>query len=410
MHCNGDGLSLNMQLCSLAVGFVVLLLLSRRSEYPTVVKILSVSLWFLTTLSVITYIFGSAGVAVVIALFVSASALNFYWRIKSIVIVQRSTWARHAKKDRHVEEMKGSDRVSEMEEEGSILEKGITLETAESFSEGVGENTSSGIEEEQDSASEKKKGSSEVLETSIESQESSEVKEDLDETGWKESGEENLTLQAEDEAHMSKVSFGEVVVKPATPVLEEEKVTRTEAGGKAEPGIDETDTRFRFAATRDLQKARAQGDQVFLLLFTVCLIVTFWRYPFLLLLLAPFALWIVVKRVFSLAVVQQSTFCQIPAVFHSTQAWIVTRKDVFFPSPLPTMLKMYIFVDKKLLHVVKQSVSGLVSMCMIVGLILAALAVFILLIFEIQVELSHYVSVSATVWNRTVANHPHLKE
>ena len=51
--------------------------------------------------------------------------------------------------------------------------------------------------------------------------------------------------------------------------------------------------------------------------------------------------------------------------------------------------------------------SGLVSMYMIVGLVLA---VFILLIFEIQVELSHYVSVSATVWNCTVANHPQLKE
>ena len=396
-----------MQLCSLAVGFAVLLLLSRRSEYPTVVKILSVSLWFLTTLSVITYGFGSAGVPVVIALFVSASALNFYWRVKSIVTIRRSTWTRHTKKDRHVEEMKGSDGVSEMEEEGSILEKGITLETAESFSENIGDNTPGGIEEEQDSASEKKKGNCEVLETSIESQESSEVKEG---SGWKESGGGNLTLQAEDEAHMSKVSFGPVVAKPATPVLEEEKITRTEAGGKAEPGIDETDARFRFAATRDLQKARAQGNQVFLLLFTVCLIVTFWRYPFLLLLLAPFALWIVVKRVLSLAVVQQSTFCQIPAVLHSTQAWVAARKEAFFPSPLPTLLKMYIFVDKKLLHVVKQSMGGLVSMCMIVGLILAALAAFILLIFEIQVELSHYVSVSATVWNRTVANHPQLRE
>ena len=407
MHCNGYGFSLNMQLCSLAVGFAVLLLLSRRSEYPTVIKILSVSLWFLTTLSVVTYVFGSAGVPVVIALFVFASALNFYWRVKSIVTVQRSTWARYVKKDRHVEEMKGSDGVSEIEEEGSILEKGITLETAESFSENRGENTSSGIEEEQDSASEKKIGSSEVLETSIGSQESSEV---IEENGWKESGEGNLTLQAEDEAHLSKVSFGPVVTKPETPVLEEEKITITEAGGKAEPGTDETDARFRFATTRDLQKARAQGNQVFLLLFTVCLIVTFWKYPFLLLLLAPFALWIVVKRVLSLAVVQQSTFCQIPAVFHSTQAWIVTRKDTFFPSPLPTMLKIYIFVDKKLLHIVKHSMGGLVSMCMIVGLILAALAVFILLIFQIQVELSHYVSVSATVWNRTVANHPQLKE
>ena len=97
--------------------------------------------------------------------------------------------------------MKGSDGVSEVEEEGSILEKGITSETAESFSETRGDNTSSGIEEEQDPASEKRKGSPEVLETSIESQESSEVKEDSDETGWKEngwkeSGEGNLTLNS----------------------------------------------------------------------------------------------------------------------------------------------------------------------------------------------------------------------
>ena len=396
-----------MQLCSLAIGFAVLLLLSRRTEYPTVVKILSVSLWFLTTLSVITYIFGIAGAPVVIALFVSASALNFYWRVKSTVAVRRSLWAKHKAKDRRVGERKGSDRVSEMEEEGSILEKGITLETAESFSEGLGDNISSGLEEEQGSASEERKGSSEVLDTSLES---TEVKEDLDVRGWKESGEGNLTLQAEGETQMSKVSFGPVVTKPETPVLEEKTVTETEAGDQVDSGIDETDARFRFSNTRDLQKARAQGNQVFLLLFTVCLIVTFWRYPFLLLLLAPFALWIVIKRALSMAAVQQSTFCQIPTVLRTTQAWIVARKDAFFPSPLPTMLKMYIFVDKKLLHVVKQSMGGLVSMCMIVGLILAGLAVFILLIFQIQVELSHYVSVSATVWNRTVANHPQLKE
>ena len=77
---------------------------------------------------------------------------------------------------------------------------------------------------------------------------------------------------------MSKVLFGPVVTKPETPVLEEEKITRTEAGEKAQPGIDETDARFRFAATRDLQKARAQGNQVFLLLFTAFLFVTFWKY------------------------------------------------------------------------------------------------------------------------------------
>lgn len=396
-----------MQLCSLAIGFAVLLLLSRRTEYPTVVKILSVSMWFLTTLSVITCVFGIAGVPVVIALFVSASALNFYWRVKSTVAVRRSLWAKHKAKDRRVGERKGSDRVSEMEEEGSILEKGITLETAESFSEGLGDNISSGLEEEQGSASEERKGSSEVLDTSLES---TEVKEDLDVRGWKESGEGNLTLQAEGETQMSKVSFGPVVTKPETPVLEEKTVTETEAGDQVDSGIDETDARFRFSNTRDLQKARAQGNQVFLLLFTVCLIVTFWRYPFLLLLLAPFALWIVIKRALSMAAVQQSTFCQIPTVLRTTQAWIVARKEAFFPSPLPTMLKMYIFVDKKLLHVVKQSMGGLVSMCMIVGLILAGLAVFILLIFQIQVELSHYVSVSATVWNRTVANHPQLKE
>ena len=394
-----------MQLCSLAIGFAVLLLLSRRTEYPTVVKILSVSMWFLTTLSVITCVFGIAGVPVVIALFVSASALNFYWRVKSTVAVRRSLWAKHKEKDRRVGERKGSDRVGEMEEEGSILEKGITLEAAESFSEGLGENISSGIEEEEGSASEERKGSSEVLDTSLES---TEVKEGLDVSGWKESGEGNLTLQAEGETQMSKVSFGPVVTKPETPVLEEKKVTET--GEQVDSGIDETDARFRFSNTRDLQNARAQGNQVFLLLFTVCLIVTFWRYPFLLLLLAPFALWIVIKRALSMAAVQQSTFCQIPRVLHTTQAWIVARKEAFFPSPLPTMLKMYIFVDKKLLHVVKQSMGGLVSMCMIVGLILAGLAVFILLIFQIQVELSHYVSVSATVWNRTVANHPQLKE
>lgn len=261
----------------------------------------------------------------------------------------------------------------------------------------------------------KEKGSSEMLESA--QIESSEVKRDFDAGGEIENGDGG---PVEDEKQLRTVSFEPVVTQSEIPLsrkkAEDRPPSQPEASGG---GFDEVDARFRHTTrhvhpidTRecDSDKTRAQSNQVFLLLSAVCLIVTFWKYPLLVLLLAPFALWILIKHVLTLAVVEQSALCRLPAVWNGVQTWIASRKEVLYPSPLPTLLKMYIIADNKVLGAVKRSLASLMSMCIIVGLMTTGLAVFILLIFEIQVELSHYVNVSATVWNRTVASHPQLKE
>lgn len=140
---NNSGFVLShTQLCSLAVGFVVLLLLSRRSEYTTALKILSVSLWFLTSLNVTAYLLGSALVPAMVALFMSAAVLSFYQKVKDIFTIGKLKM----RKGRSGEEVRGEETVRGMEPEGSVLERGITQKTAESVSEDLGDNTSIDIE------------------------------------------------------------------------------------------------------------------------------------------------------------------------------------------------------------------------------------------------------------------------
>ena len=408
MQCH-MGLFFHTQLCSLPVGFIVLLLLSRRSEYTTALKILSTSLWFLTFLNITAYLLGSALVPAMVALFVSAAVLSFYQKVKDIFTIGKPR-RMQLRKAKGGEESIDEEKVSE---EDSLLERGITRKVAESVGDDLVGNTSIDIEKgEQGSTTEKERGSSESAQ--IDCQESSRVKKDLDAGGGIENGDGG---PVEDEKQLRTVSFEPVVTQSETPL--KEKVTgggEDRALSQPEEGVDEVDAKFRLASRHvhpsefDVDKARAQSNQVFLLLLVICLVVTVWKYPFLLFLLMPFFLWILIKHLLTLAVVQQSALCQLPATWSRIQTWIASRKEVLFPSPLPTLLKMYIGVDNKVLNAVKRSLGSLMSMCIIVGLMTTGLAVFILLIFEIQVELSHYVNVSVTVWNRTVANHPQLKE
>ena len=179
---------------------------------------------------------------------------------------------------------------------------------------------------------------------------------------------------------------------------------RLERGGLARrlEGTDEPDSKRKGEKT--------QSNQIFLVLFVAVLIVTMWKYPLLLLLLSPLALWSILKYAVSITAVQNSALCKIPELWASAKAWVFTRRNLFFPTPMPTLLRMYITVDSKVLSSIKSSVGSLMSCWIILGLLLSGLAVSILLVFQIQVELVHYVTMSANVWNRTVASSPQLQE
>ena len=161
-------------------------------------------------------------------------------------------------------------------------------------------------------------------------------------------------------------------------------------------------------------KARAQSNQVFLVLFIACLLVTLWKHPFLLLIPIPLTLWCLIKYVVTLAVVQNS----VPSSSHSVlnrvssssqtaQNWLVSQKKILCPWPLPTMYAMYLFIDKKVLEGVKKSMGSLVSALIIVLLLVVMVAVAVLVLFQIQVEVMHYAGAAVSVWNTT---NPQIKE
>ena len=89
---------------------------------------------------------------------------------------------------------------------------------------------------------------------------------------------------------------------------------------------------------------------------------------------------------------------------------IWTRKSVLFPSPIPTIIQIYLAIDKKILNVVRNSIGGLLTTFIIVSLLIVMTAVTVLLLFEIQVEVMHYVTSALAVWNSTLADNQQINE
>ncbi len=178
---------------------------------------------------------------------------------------------------------------------------------------------------------------------------------------------------------------------------------------ETQAGVDEPDRRLRLTPGRESEKK--DSDYVFLVLSAAVLMMLLWRYPFFLLLLSPLALWTAVKFVISLTVVRESVVViQAPGLKSSLERWVGARKSLFFPTPMPTLFSMYIFVDKKVLRVVRGTIDSIMSAFIILGLVVLGLGVTIFLVFEIQVELSHYVTMSVNVWDRMVTSSPQLQE
>ena len=180
---------------------------------------------------------------------------------------------------------------------------------------------------------------------------------------------------------------------------------RSEAveGGRSE-AVEEVDGSRRGWEARP--HAHSQSSQLFLLLTAGCFFVVMLRYPLFLLLLVPVSTCSALKHFLSLAAVRESAL--LTSASTRLKAWLSPRRYVLFPAPLPTLYAMYRWLDRKALTAIKPSIGSLVSGLMLVGLLLGGCAVTALLLLEVQREVAHYATVSATVWSRARAAYPWL--
>ena len=420
-----------LQLCSLVLGFLLLLILtSQYSGYRTSLKSLSICLWFLTLLNVGVYLCGGIAVPMVVILFVGSIVTSLVWTTREDV-------AKRRKKGVATLGARRTDSENVIEE--GLLEKGLSLDNLKRMQS---EETSSELEFDdtqiQNKMEEQPNDKVEKKSSTGERSSSELIEKEHEETF-------DLTQNDDDDtAHdfeHRKVSFGPgtgleqyddherpppldicelgPLVKAPTNSKGQAKPSSRQTGQKKEVspkhfrGVEEVDGgRFRRLASphKDSIRARAQSNQVFLLLFIASLMVTVWKYPILLLIPTPLVVWSLIKYIISLAIIQNSILTKISSSWTTLKTWLTSQRNILFPWPMPAMFKIYLIIDNKVLNSTKRTIGSLVSAFIILVLLVSVLAVTVLAVFQVQVEVMHYVSSAVMVWNRTVATNPQIKE
>lgn len=225
------------------------------------------------------------------------------------------------------------------------------------------------------------------------------------------------TSEETNENPSHSVSFGAVDTMPAweesfeAGTVKEDATTPT-AVTKEEVDVPHARRASKLRSQRSAAlRARKTSNYVFVVLILSCILVCIWKYPILSFLLAPLLLWVVLSRVL------------YPYARHHLQLWHRTRvivvaiascsrgrKALLFPPPISTLGRMFLYADHMILRLAIQSVGSIVTVCIIVGLVVGLTSVFVLVLLQIQVELSHYVTVSMVVWNKTLEVNPRLVE
>ena len=237
---------------------------------------------------------------------------------------------------------------------------------------------------------------------------------DQEDTNNKDSGEdaESKELQADiqgtDTARQkSSVSFGSVEVL-ATSDNEQARKDSFESTQQQKESFESTQRHYRIIrkqAQMSSQNFHQGSNLVFVVLSIACLMVMFWKYPLILFILSPFALWSFLKHIFSIF---STLGALVKKASEKVKVLLFDRKWILFPFPLPTILRMYLFVDRMILRLTVKSVGTLASSFIIIGLVVGVATASVFLIFEIQVELSHYATVAGVVWNKTLTNNPQV--
>ena len=236
----------------------------------------------------------------------------------------------------------------------------------------------------------------------------------------KDKGKKSKTDETEEDIldEKPRVSFGPTeTVAELSPTRESDTVSLSTSEAEEHEEEEEViDGRGRLFALSEMSakeraRARKQSNRVFIVLFTACFVVYVWRHPLLVLLFIPFGVWSGLKYAFNFAMARNSEFVtRLSSRWSDIKNGIWTRKSVLFPSPIPTIIQIYLAIDKKILNVVRNSIGGLLTTFIIVSLLIVMTAVTVLLLFEIQVEVMHYVTSALAVWNSTLADNQQINE
>lgn len=351
-----------IQLVTVMGGFILLLIITRSQvqlKYTTALTVLSTLVWFLALHNIAAYLLSNAlALPLVTFLFILGTAVSLVTTIRESVGSLRLSVVRREEKEEGC-----SDVGSKREGKGA---GGEELEEVKCEGEDIDGR------EEQDG-----------LPTGRDADLSSASQRD------------ELSLSSHEEVTQSRVSFGRVTK------WSPERLFSTSEDNHEEGEVDKASP---------LKKELSQSDFIFLILYIMFFITVFWRYPVLLILLVPFAVWSALKRVLSIGLSDNGFLCRVVPFSEALWGWVGTRQSLLLPSPIPTLIRLYLLLDSKVLAVAKGSVNSLMSAFIIFGLLVSGLALTVFLVLQIQVELSHYVAMMAAVWDRAVTSNPQLAE
>ena len=84
--------------------------------------------------------------------------------------------------------------------------------------------------------------------------------------------------------------------------------------------------------------------------------------------------------------------------------WLKVHRELLFPPPIPTLLHWGVAADRKLLQLIKVSVGSLMSAGIILGLLILTMGGAILLVLQIQVEISHTLDLGTHLLNSSIVD------
>lgn len=346
-----------LQLATVTLGFLLLLIITRSQvqlKCTTALTVLSTLVWFLTLHNITAYLLSNAlALPLVTSLFVFGAVISVITTVKNVLDSKKIS----------VEEKEKVEAGESKGDEGEREESPLELEEVKCLGD-QGEDEGDGLP----------KGMDTNLSSASQSDE--------------------LSLPSQEEVMQSRVSFGGVTK------WSPERLFSTSSESQEGEGEMANGSKKEFS----------QSDYIFLCLYIMFFITVFWNYPVLLVLLVPFAVWSALKRVISIGLCDNGFLCRVSPFFEALWNWVGTRKSILLPSPIPTLIRLYLTLDRKILAIAKGSVNSLMSAFIIFGLLVCGLALTVFLVLQIQVELSHYVAMMAAVWDRALTSNPQLAE
>ena len=369
---------LSFQLLTVFLAFFLLLVVGRSNmKYFTALTSLSTLVWFLALVNVSAYVLGSAlAFPLVIGLFMIGGAVSFAANLKGLLNGGK----------RSTKSAKLGGRLEEDEEGGEVLKRerreGVSLEEVK---------CSGDLNEAREGEEERN-----VVGTRVQ-------------VSDEEFPPENMRPvfegpEVEADVTKSRVWFSSVVrISPERPTSEGE-------AGRLQARVERSPSpRKNSTSSVENEEGRSQSYYVFLGLYNMFFVVLFWTYPFLFLLLVPFAVWGALRAVF-VSINWRMTDSRLWQFAQRIQRWVCMQRALLFPAPLPTLSCLYLSIDRAVLKFAKGSLDSLISLVIIVGLLVSGVGLAVFLVLQIQVELSHYVAIMAAVWERTLETSPKLAE